>query len=77
MVVQNVVQNVVQTAPQIARTQKGQQYVLKEAQKPIVHNILPPMLNMSFIQNYIKTGKTHTKTEAKTAKELLFEEDWS
>lgn len=74
---QNVVQNVVQTAPQISRTQKGQQYVLKEAQKPIVHNILPPMLNMLLIQNYIKTGKTHTKTEAKTAKELIFEEDWS
>ncbi len=46
-------------------------YVEIKVETPIKING-PPMLNLDLLQHYIKTGKT----EKKTAKETLFEEDW-
>jgi hypothetical protein len=85
----NLQQQRVQTLPAVQVPQKGNQYVLKQPilpnlqsqniiQEPtlqIIPNILPPMLNIAAIQNYIQTGLT--RESKKTAKEMLFDEDWS
>ena len=72
-----------QTQPRQQYQPKTQQYQqtyqpkteLKETEEvPIIIKNVPPMLNLELLQHFIKTGKTPNK---KTAKDLIFEEDWS